>query len=145
MRYFVSCECCAWISRLFCVEVCDFGPFRSMIVPPSCVQVARRKGALNKHLLLRNVKDPGWEKWSPLVVIGNIYFFFFSISTCNYIFFWENMAVTYCMIIHNTLFLFCCFFRDYTKFVHRLEYADSPKNCFRLKILFFNILHTGLY
>ncbi|XP_066153489.1 diacylglycerol kinase epsilon isoform X2 [Euwallacea fornicatus] len=52
-------------------EVCDFGPFKSMIVPPYCVQVARRKGALNKHLLLRNVKDPGWDEWSPLVVIAN--------------------------------------------------------------------------
>lgn len=41
-----------------------------MVVPPWCVQVARRKGALNKHLLLRGVKDPGWEKWTPLVVIG---------------------------------------------------------------------------
>lgn len=42
-----------------------------MIVPPWCVQVARRKGTLNKHLLLRGVKDPGWEKWTPLVVIAN--------------------------------------------------------------------------
>ncbi|KAF7282525.1 hypothetical protein GWI33_002561 [Rhynchophorus ferrugineus] len=69
---------CCWCQR--CVhtecqkladEICDFGPYKEMIVPPNCVQVARRKGALNKHLLLRGVKDPGWEKWSPLVVIAN--------------------------------------------------------------------------
>ncbi|XP_066258337.1 diacylglycerol kinase epsilon [Euwallacea similis] len=73
----IDFQCC-WCQRSVhtdCLkkvdEVCDFGPFRSMIVPPYCVQVARRKGALNKHLLLRNVKDPGWDKWSPLVVIAN--------------------------------------------------------------------------
>lgn len=42
-----------------------------MIVPPWCVQVARRKGAINKHLLLRGVKHPKWENWSPLIVIAN--------------------------------------------------------------------------
>ncbi|CAH0563698.1 unnamed protein product [Brassicogethes aeneus] len=69
---------CCWCQRTVHTEcldkmgqVCDFGSFRNMIVPPSCVQVARRKGALNKHLLLRAVKDPGWENWTPLVVIGN--------------------------------------------------------------------------
>ncbi|XP_050512188.1 diacylglycerol kinase epsilon isoform X1 [Diabrotica virgifera virgifera] len=52
-------------------KVCDFGPFRRMIVPPWCVQTAKRKGALNKHLLLRGVRDPCWEKWTPLVVVAN--------------------------------------------------------------------------
>lgn len=73
----VDFQCC-WCQRCVhteCFEkvdkVCDFGPFRSMIVPPYCVQVARRKGALNKHLLLRGVKDPGWDKWSPLIVVAN--------------------------------------------------------------------------
>ncbi|XP_019758983.1 diacylglycerol kinase epsilon isoform X2 [Dendroctonus ponderosae] len=73
----IDFQCC-WCQRTVHTEclkqmddVCDFGPFRSMIVPPSCVQVARRKGALNKHLLLRGVRDPGWEKWSPLVVVAN--------------------------------------------------------------------------
>ncbi|XP_030758615.1 diacylglycerol kinase epsilon isoform X2 [Sitophilus oryzae] len=73
----IDFQCC-WCQR--CVhtkcqkkidEGCDFGPYREMIVPPFCVQVARRKGALNKHLLLRGVKDPGWDKWTPLVVIAN--------------------------------------------------------------------------
>ncbi|XP_050302696.1 diacylglycerol kinase epsilon isoform X2 [Anthonomus grandis grandis] len=73
----IDFQCC-WCQRTVhtsCLkkldEVCDFGPFRSMIVPPSCVQVARRKGALNKHLLLRGVRDPGWSNWSPLVVVAN--------------------------------------------------------------------------
>lgn len=69
---------CCWCQRTVhtdCLknveEECDFGPFRNMIVPPWCVQVARRKGALNKHLLLRGVKDPGWTNWNPLVVVAN--------------------------------------------------------------------------
>lgn len=75
----VDYQCC-WCQRAVhtdCLppikkDICDFGPFRNMIVPPWCVQVARRKGAINKHLLLRGVRDPGWgESWSPLVVVAN--------------------------------------------------------------------------
>ncbi|XP_019880958.1 diacylglycerol kinase epsilon [Aethina tumida] len=69
---------CCWCQRTVHTEcldkmgqVCDFGAFKNMIVPPYCVQVARRKGALHKHLLLRAVRDPGWENWTPLIVIGN--------------------------------------------------------------------------
>lgn len=51
-------------------KICDFGRYRNMIVPPWCVQVARYKRSLRRHLLLRGVKDPGWEDWSPLIVIG---------------------------------------------------------------------------
>ncbi|KAJ8957439.1 hypothetical protein NQ318_004919 [Aromia moschata] len=63
---------CCWCQRtvhtqcLYQVgEACDFGPYKNMIVPPWCVQVARRKGTLRKHLLLRGVRDPEWEKWTP--------------------------------------------------------------------------------
>ncbi|CAG9812465.1 unnamed protein product [Phaedon cochleariae] len=69
---------CCWCQRTVHTEclpeidqICDFGPYRNMIVPPWCIQVARRKGALHKHLLLRGVKDPGWEHWAPLIVIAN--------------------------------------------------------------------------
>lgn len=41
-----------------------------MLVPPWCVQVARRKSGIHRHLLLRGVKDPGWQNWSPLIVVG---------------------------------------------------------------------------
>ncbi|XP_074035969.1 diacylglycerol kinase epsilon isoform X2 [Leptinotarsa decemlineata] len=73
----VDYQCC-WCQKTVHTEclvgteqICDFGPYRNMIVPPWCIQVARRKGALNKHLLLRGVKDPGWKKWTPLIVIAN--------------------------------------------------------------------------
>lgn len=41
-----------------------------MIVPPWCIQVARRKGSFHRPLLLRAIKDPKWENWTPLVVVG---------------------------------------------------------------------------
>ncbi|KAL1489117.1 hypothetical protein ABEB36_014060 [Hypothenemus hampei] len=73
----IDFQCC-WCQRtvhtnckIGIEEICDFGPYRSMIVPPSCVQVVRRKGALNKHLLLRAVGCPNWQNWSPLVVVAN--------------------------------------------------------------------------
>lgn len=69
---------CCWCDRNvheYCLsklnEICDFGPFRNLIVPPWCVQVVRRKGSLHKHLLLKGVKHPGWGNWSPLVIVGN--------------------------------------------------------------------------
>lgn len=51
-------------------QECDYGPWKNMLVPPWCVQVARRKSSIHRHLLLRGVKDPGWENWSPLIVVG---------------------------------------------------------------------------
>lgn len=50
---------------------CDFGPYRPLIVPPWCVQTARMKSSIHRHLLLRGVKDPGWPDWSPLIVVAN--------------------------------------------------------------------------
>ncbi|KAF5293600.1 hypothetical protein FQA39_LY03085 [Lamprigera yunnana] len=50
-------------------EICDFGPFKQFIVPPWCVQVFRRKGSSHKHL--KGVKHPGWDKWNPVVIVGN--------------------------------------------------------------------------
>ncbi|XP_031352695.1 diacylglycerol kinase epsilon isoform X2 [Photinus pyralis] len=69
---------CCWCNRNVHEEclpdrqtLCDFGPFRNLIVPPWCIQVVRRKGSLHKHLLLKGVKHPGWANWSPLVVVAN--------------------------------------------------------------------------
>ncbi|XP_025836280.1 diacylglycerol kinase epsilon isoform X2 [Agrilus planipennis] len=73
----VDYQCC-WCHRTVhteCLEKinkeCDFGPFRNMIVPPWCVQVARLKSSIHRHLLLRGVKNPGWKDWCPLIVAGN--------------------------------------------------------------------------
>lgn len=72
----VDYQCC-WCQKSVhtgCIshldEECDFGRFKNHIVPPWSVQVARRKGAIQKHLLLRGVRDPGWKNWKPLIVIG---------------------------------------------------------------------------
>lgn len=73
----VDFQCC-WCQRTIhtkCLSLvkneCDFGPFKNMIVPPWCVQVAKRKSGIRRHILLRGVKDPGWKDWCPLIVVGN--------------------------------------------------------------------------
>ncbi|XP_022916830.1 diacylglycerol kinase epsilon [Onthophagus taurus] len=73
----VDYQCC-WCQRTVhtsCFknisQECDFGPFQNMIVPPWCVQVARMKSSIHRHLLLRGVKDPGWKNWFPLIVVAN--------------------------------------------------------------------------
>ncbi|GJQ73668.1 hypothetical protein Trydic_g14006 [Trypoxylus dichotomus] len=73
----VDFQCC-WCQRTIHTEClneiekhCDFGPYRNIIVPPWCVQVARMKSSIHRHLLLRGVQDPGWEDWCPLIVVAN--------------------------------------------------------------------------
>ncbi|XP_065173705.1 diacylglycerol kinase epsilon isoform X2 [Atheta coriaria] len=73
----VDYQCC-WCQRAVhqqCIKLmsteCDFGPYRPLIVPPWCVQTARMKSSIHRHLLLRGVKDPGWPDWSPLIVVAN--------------------------------------------------------------------------
>ncbi|CAG9857296.1 unnamed protein product [Phyllotreta striolata] len=62
----VHTECLARVE-----ELCDFGAFKHMIVPPWCVHTVKRKGTLHKQILLKSVRDPQWERWTPLVVVAN--------------------------------------------------------------------------
>ncbi|KRT80304.1 C1 domain containing protein [Oryctes borbonicus] len=73
----VDFQCC-WCQRTVHTEclseiekVCDFGSYRNIIVPPWCVQVARMKSSIHRHLLLRGVQDPGWQDWCPLIIVAN--------------------------------------------------------------------------
>ncbi|KAK9731434.1 Diacylglycerol kinase catalytic domain [Popillia japonica] len=77
LKGLVDFQCC-WCQRTVHTEClkglekeCDFGPYKNIIVPPWCVQVARMKSSIHRHLLLRGVQDPGWENWCPLVVVAN--------------------------------------------------------------------------
>lgn len=68
-----------------------------MIVPPWCVQVARRKGALHKHLLLRGVKNPSWDNWTPLVLIGKkVRFWYERVNRWEIVvyYYWELQGIT---------------------------------------------------
>jgi diacylglycerol kinase (ATP) len=50
-------------------EVCDFGTYRDMIVPPFSVIAARTRNAPKLHLT--GIQHPGWPNWKPLIVIAN--------------------------------------------------------------------------
>lgn len=50
--------------------MCDFGRFRTLIVPPNCVEVETRRSSIRKKLRLRTVKPTGWLQWNPLIVMG---------------------------------------------------------------------------
>uniref|UniRef100_A0A1B6C2W1 Diacylglycerol kinase n=2 Tax=Clastoptera arizonana TaxID=38151 RepID=A0A1B6C2W1_9HEMI len=69
---------CCWCHRnvhatcqLKLGEICDFGKFRSLIVPPSSVQLIKKKPGISQKYLITKVVPPSWPNWSPLVVIAN--------------------------------------------------------------------------
>ncbi|XP_063229561.1 diacylglycerol kinase epsilon [Bacillus rossius redtenbacheri] len=51
-------------------EVCDFGPFRNFIIPPSCVTL-KKLSRMRSKLQLRSVTSPNWENWNPIIVLAN--------------------------------------------------------------------------
>ncbi|CAL1293811.1 unnamed protein product [Larinioides sclopetarius] len=69
---------CCWCQRVVhknCLnnmsETCDFGRFRSFIVPPFCVTLKKVGLKGRRHLVVDEVKLPPYRPWSPLIVIGN--------------------------------------------------------------------------
>ncbi|XP_076247982.1 diacylglycerol kinase epsilon isoform X2 [Calliopsis andreniformis] len=69
---------CCWCQR--CVhkackskvlEVCDFGKFKLMIIPPSSLEVTNRRSTVRRRLRLRTVIPPNWLHWKPLIVVAN--------------------------------------------------------------------------
>lgn len=52
-------------------DVCDFGQFRTLIVPPNCIEVETRRSSIRRKLRLRTVKSSGWLQWTPLIVMAN--------------------------------------------------------------------------
>lgn len=52
-------------------EQCDFGEFSSMIIPPSCITAARRRGT--SKLLLKAIKPPPLcPNWRPVILVANM-------------------------------------------------------------------------
>ncbi|XP_024940826.1 diacylglycerol kinase epsilon isoform X2 [Cephus cinctus] len=70
--------CCCWCQR--CVhdackanlsDICDFGTFKSMIIPPGSLEVINTRSTMRRRLQLRRIIPPPWANWSPLIVVGN--------------------------------------------------------------------------
>ncbi|XP_020280420.1 diacylglycerol kinase epsilon isoform X2 [Pseudomyrmex gracilis] len=69
---------CCWCQR--CVhdacksslsEICDFGKFKLMIIPPGSLEVINRRTTMRRWLHLRSVIAPKWPNWNPIIVVGN--------------------------------------------------------------------------
>lgn len=69
---------CCWCQR--CVhdvcksslnEICDFGKFKLMIIPPVSLEVINKRSTMKSRMRLRSIIPPLWEKWNPLIVVAN--------------------------------------------------------------------------
>ncbi|XP_029041823.1 diacylglycerol kinase epsilon isoform X1 [Osmia bicornis bicornis] len=69
---------CCWCQR--CVhdtckanlsEICDFGRFKLMVIPPSSLEVINLRSTVRRKLRIRSVKPPNWPHWRPLIVVAN--------------------------------------------------------------------------
>ncbi|KAI4494193.1 hypothetical protein M0802_009062 [Mischocyttarus mexicanus] len=69
---------CCWCQRsvhdsckLSISEVCDFGRFRLMIIPPQSLKAISKRRRMRRRLALHSVIKPDWNGWNPLIVVGN--------------------------------------------------------------------------
>ncbi|XP_046428712.1 diacylglycerol kinase epsilon isoform X1 [Neodiprion fabricii] len=69
---------CCWCQR--CVhdlcksnlpEVCDFGKFKLMIVPPGSLEVVNTRSKMRRRLQLRKIIPPLWPNWNPIIIVAN--------------------------------------------------------------------------
>ncbi|XP_044732389.1 diacylglycerol kinase epsilon isoform X2 [Chrysoperla carnea] len=50
---------------------CDLGMWRQFIIPPWSVRVSGRHKSMRRHQHVQSVSHPGWNDWTPLIIIGN--------------------------------------------------------------------------
>lgn len=64
-------------------QVCDFGKYKSFIVPPQYVYVLSKKIKIPPTSSIRyvdRIDDPSWTDWSPIFVLGQ-YLFIHTLSS----------------------------------------------------------------
>lgn len=59
-------------SKITSNEVCDFGEFRDMIVPPYCIIPARTRKAPKLHLDHIQQPENLEYEWKPIIIIANV-------------------------------------------------------------------------
>ncbi|GAB1597259.1 diacylglycerol kinase epsilon-like isoform X1 [Argonauta hians] len=66
------CQRCVHVDCLSqCTDECDFGPYKTVIVPPHCVTLKWVGFKGRQHLIVNSVQRPNIDNWSPLIVIAN--------------------------------------------------------------------------
>lgn len=54
----------------FPFQICDFGPYRALIIPPTCIEIVRKKSSVRKNTSLI-LKPVDWLDWTPVLVLAN--------------------------------------------------------------------------
>nr|CAD7257601.1 unnamed protein product [Timema shepardi] len=54
-------------------EVCDFGSFRNLVIPPSSVTLTKKRSSVRSKLQLQSVTPPDWKNWAPIIVLDYVY------------------------------------------------------------------------
>lgn len=52
-------------------NICDFGKYRSLILPPHCISLTVESWRSKKRFVVREVSPPPIKNWSPLLVFAN--------------------------------------------------------------------------
>ncbi|XP_078348562.1 diacylglycerol kinase epsilon-like [Oculina patagonica] len=52
-------------------NICDFGKYRTMILPPHCISLTVESWRSKKRFVVREVNAPPIKNWSPLLVFAN--------------------------------------------------------------------------
>ncbi|KAL0278644.1 UNVERIFIED_CONTAM: hypothetical protein PYX00_000407 [Menopon gallinae] len=51
-------------------EICDFGPYKRLIIPPTAVEFVKRKSSIRKSSFLK-LKPVDWIDWTPVLILAN--------------------------------------------------------------------------
>ncbi|XP_058800451.1 diacylglycerol kinase epsilon isoform X2 [Phymastichus coffea] len=69
---------CCWCQRcahetckLSISDLCDFGVFKLMIIPPSSLEIANKRQNIQRRVQLKSIVPPLWPNWCPLIVVAN--------------------------------------------------------------------------
>ncbi|XP_014213922.1 diacylglycerol kinase epsilon [Copidosoma floridanum] len=66
------CQKCAHETcKAYINEICDFGAFKQMVIPPTSLEVASKRSSIRRRLQLKSITPPLWLNWSPLIVVVN--------------------------------------------------------------------------
>ncbi|XP_011501792.1 PREDICTED: diacylglycerol kinase epsilon [Ceratosolen solmsi marchali] len=67
------CQRCAHQTcRSSISDICDFGIFSQLIIPPSSLEIVTRHQKIRRRLHFRSIiPPPMWPKWNPLIVVAN--------------------------------------------------------------------------
>ena len=68
---------CVWCKRTvhddcsYDNQICDFGQYKQLIVPPNCVELKRVGMQGRRHWVVARATKPKIMDWKPLIVLGN--------------------------------------------------------------------------